>query len=186
MKLVMAEPKSHTWYGAPESVWLHYKSRPEGKQLLKIQKSSDILVLVVFTLYTKYRTSIWNSLIIQNPYVVSLFNQKDDMTWILDYLGISNFLFTFHVTLCLWVHYIVYLNQNHKYFVRLLISPAPLLIRKNRLKSWSKLHIVLESKIMLLITLCIDHFTQIFSWFNQAMMLHYSGPTKHQPDWQSL
>ncbi|XP_048776556.1 uncharacterized protein LOC125680826 isoform X2 [Ostrea edulis] len=30
LKLVMVESKSHTWYGAPESVWLHYKSRPEG------------------------------------------------------------------------------------------------------------------------------------------------------------
>ncbi|XP_022328600.2 uncharacterized protein LOC111127633 isoform X2 [Crassostrea virginica] len=30
LKLVMAEPRSHSWYGAPESVWIRYKSRPEG------------------------------------------------------------------------------------------------------------------------------------------------------------
>lgn len=31
LKLVMAEPKSHSWYGAPESVWINYKSRAKGK-----------------------------------------------------------------------------------------------------------------------------------------------------------
>ncbi|XP_062571302.1 uncharacterized protein LOC134233351 [Saccostrea cucullata] len=30
LKMVMADSKSHTWYGAPESVWINYKSRAEG------------------------------------------------------------------------------------------------------------------------------------------------------------
>lgn len=30
LKLVMAEPKSHSWYGAPQSVWINYKSRAKG------------------------------------------------------------------------------------------------------------------------------------------------------------
>lgn len=31
LKLVMAEPKSHSWYGAPQSVWINYKSKAKGK-----------------------------------------------------------------------------------------------------------------------------------------------------------